>query len=114
MSDAFLMVRQRDELYVRLDDVVYRVWKCLPGQQMAPVYWHDELSGDLKECGLLGNAACPVVYGGENQAATLHVDDGLLGGHESCVAKTVETLKAKYKLECTPPVEGSRRSVEVS
>ena len=105
VSDAFLMVRQRDELYIRLDDVVYRVWKCLPGQQMAPVYWHDELSGDLKECGLVGNAACPVVYGGENQAATVHVDDGLLGGHESCVAKTVETLKAKYKLECSPPLK---------
>ncbi|CAE7694538.1 unnamed protein product, partial [Symbiodinium microadriaticum] len=43
VSDAFLMVRQRDELYIRLDDVVYRVWKCLPGQQMAPVYWHDEV-----------------------------------------------------------------------
>ena len=105
VSDAFLMVRQRDELYIRLDDVVYRVWKCLPGRQMAPVYWHDELSGDLKECGLLGNAACPVVYGGENQAATVHVDDGLLGGHESCVAKTVETLKAKYTLECSPPLK---------
>ena len=42
VSNAFLMVKQREELYIRLDDEVYRVWKCLPGQQLAPVYWHEE------------------------------------------------------------------------
>ena len=48
VSNAFLMVKQREELYIRLDDEVYRVWKCLPGQQLAPVYWHEELSDDLR------------------------------------------------------------------
>ncbi|CAE7765176.1 unnamed protein product [Symbiodinium sp. CCMP2592] len=105
VSDAFLMVKQREELYIRLDNEVYRVWKCLPGQQLAPVYWHDELSGDLQTCGLTGNVACPVVYGGKDQAATVHVDDGLLGGFEDQVDQTVGVLKEKYKLECSPPLK---------
>ncbi|CAE7834903.1 RE2 [Symbiodinium sp. CCMP2592] len=105
VSDAFLMVKQREELYIRLDNEVYRVWKCLPGQQLAPVYWHDELSGDLQVCGLTGNVACPVVYGGKDQAATVHVDDGLLGGFEDQVDQTVGVLKEKYKLECSPPLK---------
>ena len=66
---------------------------------------NEELSGDLKECGLKGNVACPVVFGGTNQAATVHVDDGLLGGYESHVDKTVAALKEKYKLECSPPLK---------
>ncbi|CAE7728347.1 RE2 [Symbiodinium sp. CCMP2592] len=92
-------------LQCRLDNEVYRVWKCLPGQQLAPVYWHDELSGDLQTCGLTGNVACPVVYGGKDQAATVHVDDGLLGGFEDQVDQTVGALKEKYKLECSPPLK---------
>ena len=102
---AFLTVPQREELYVRQGDVIYHVLKCLPGQQLAPVYWFDQLGGDLGETNLEGNVACPVVFGGENQGAAIHVDDDLLGGLESVVNATVETLETKYKLGVSPPLK---------
>ena len=43
VKDAFLTVRQRDELYVLLDGVPYRVHYCLPGQQPAAAWWADSL-----------------------------------------------------------------------
>ena len=69
------------------------------------MYWHDQLTSDLQRAELTGNLACPVVYGGKDQAATVHVDDGLIGGLEIPVNNTVEILKDKYKLECSVPLK---------
>ena len=77
----------------------------LPGQQLAPVYWHDQLTRDLQRADLIGNPACPVVYGGKDQAATVHVDDGLIGDLETPVNNTAEILKEKYKLERSAPLK---------
>ena len=49
MKDAFLTVKQREELYVLLDGAPYKVLRCLPGQQPAAAWWSDQLSNDLKE-----------------------------------------------------------------
>ena len=47
VKDAFLTVRQRDELYVLLEGVPYRVHYCLPGQQPAAAWWAEQLTEDL-------------------------------------------------------------------
>ena len=98
------MVPQKEELYVELDGSFYRVRKCLPGQQIAPVYWHEQLSADLRESGMQGNPACPVVFGGHQKGSTVHVDDGLLGGRPEEVDKVVSCLREKYKLEVSEPL----------
>ena len=63
MKDAFLTVKQREELYVLLDGTPYKVLRCLPGQQPAAAWWSDQLSNDLKEAGLVPDAACPSAFG---------------------------------------------------
>ena len=105
VKDAFLIVDQKEELFVELNGVISKVKKCLPGQQLAPVHWHDQLSEDLARCNLKSNVACPVVYGGENLGATIHVDDGLLGGYEDRVNSAVSVLQQKYRLEVSPVVK---------
>ena len=105
VKDAFLTVDQKEELFVELNGAIYKVKKCLPGQQLAPVHWHDQLSEDLARCNLKSNVACPVVYGGEKLGATIHVDDGLLGGYEERVNTAVSILQQKYRLEVSPVVK---------
>ena len=92
VKDAYLTVPQKEELYVRLDHECFRVLKCLPGQQDAAAQWNVQISADLSACQLEPNAACPVVYAGENCGVTLHVDDGLIGGYEEKVEKVVTAL----------------------
>ncbi|CAE7224906.1 unnamed protein product [Symbiodinium natans] len=60
---------------------------------------------DLARCDLKSNVACPVVYGGEKLGATIHVDDGLLGGCEDRVNSAVSVLQQKYRLEVSPVVK---------
>ena len=105
VKDAFLTVDQKEELFVELNGTIYKVRNCLPGQQLAPVHWHDQLSEDLARCDLKSNVACPVVYGGEKLGATIHVDDGLLGGCEDRVNSAVSVLQQKYRLEVSPVVK---------
>ena len=107
VKDAFLTVPQQAELYVRLDDAVYRVWKCLPGQQLAPAQWYDQLSVDMKQCGLEASVAFPVAYGQKSgeSAATVHVDDGLLGGFPEQFDRVVNFLSSRYKLEVSEPLQ---------
>ena len=50
VKDAFLEVKQRQELYVMLDGLPYRVHRCLPGQQAASAWWGEQLAADLAWC----------------------------------------------------------------
>ena len=105
VKDAYLTVMQKEELFIYLDNVPYRVLKCLPGQQDAAAQWNEQISGDLKKCSLTPNQACPVVYAGKNCGVTLHVDDGLVGGWEDRVNGVVDTLSEKYDLTVSPPLK---------
>ena len=82
VKDAFLTVKQRDELYVLLDGAPFRVLRCLPGQQPAAAWWSEQLTENLKETGLLPGAACPSAFGVKGLGVMIHVDDGLMGGEE--------------------------------
>ena len=104
VKDALLMVPQKETLYIRLNEKTYKVLKCLPGQQIAPVYWHEQLSGDLREAGMESNLACPVVFGGPQKGTTIHVDDGLMGGTAKALDEVTNVLKSKYKLEVSDPL----------
>ncbi|CAE7464486.1 GIP [Symbiodinium pilosum] len=99
VKDAFLTVRQRDELYVLLDGVPYRVHYCLPGQQPAAAWWAEQLTEDLKESGLVPDAACPAEFGKPGMGSTVHVDDGLMAGEADTMEHVASILKSKYKLE---------------
>ena len=99
VKDAFLTVRQRDELYVLLEGVPYRVHYCLPGQQPAAAWWAEQLTDDLKESGLVPDAACPAAFGKPGMGSTIHVDDGLMAGEAETLEQVASILKSKYKLE---------------
>ena len=99
VKDAFLTVKQRDELYVLLDGIPYRVLRCLPGQQAAAAWWSEQLTEDLKEAGLVPDAACPSAFGKEGLGVMIHVDDGLMAGEEWILKKVKALLEQKYKLE---------------
>ena len=99
VKDAFLTVRQRDELYVLLEGVPYRVHYCLPGQQPAAAWWAEQLTEDLKESGLVPDAACPAAFGKPGMGFTVHVDDGLMAGEADTMEHVAGILKSKYKLE---------------
>ena len=104
VKDAFLCVPQREELYVTLGSKTYQVMYCLPGQQAASAWWGEQLAGDLKTAGLLVDIACPAVLGQESSGATVHVDDGLLGGLPSSVDAVVKVLETKYKVQVSDAV----------
>ena len=104
VKDAFLCVPQREELYVTLGSKTYQVMYCLPGQQAASAWWGEQLVGDLKTAGLLVDIACPAVLGQESSGATVHVDDGLLGGLPSSVDAVVKVLETKYKIRVSDAV----------
>ena len=99
VKDAFLTVKQREELYVLLDGAPYKVLRCLPGQQPAAAWWSDQLSNDLKEAGLVPDAACPSAFGKEELGVMVHVDDGLMAGEERILNEVSDLLMQKYKLE---------------
>ena len=99
VKDAFLTVKQRDELYVLLDGAPFRVLRCLPGQQPTAAWWSEQLTEDLKETGLLPDAAYPSAFGVEGLGVMAHVDDGLLGGEEYYLEKVRTLLERKYKLQ---------------
>ena len=99
VKDAFLTVPQRDELYVNLDGLAYRVHRCLPGQQMASAMWGEQLAEDLRSTGLVADAACPAAFGCPGMGATVHVDDGLVGGTTEGLDAVKRVLQQKYKLE---------------
>ena len=48
--------------------------------------------------------ACPAVLGQESSGATVHVDDGLLGGLPSSVDAVVKVLETKYKVQVSDAV----------
>ncbi|CAE7728433.1 GIP [Symbiodinium sp. CCMP2592] len=102
-EDAFLTVKQRDELYVLLDGVPFRVLnrvlRCLPGQQAASAWWSEQLTEDLKEAGLVPDAACPSAFGTKGLGVMMHVDDGLNAGEDWILEKVKALLMQKYKLE---------------
>ena len=104
VKDAFLCVPQREELYATLGSKTYRVMYCLPGQQAASAWWGEQLANDLKTAGLKVDVACPAVLGQESSGATVHVDDGLLGGLSSSVDAVVKVLEQKYKVQVSDPV----------
>ncbi|CAE7362239.1 unnamed protein product [Symbiodinium sp. CCMP2456] len=104
IKDAFLCVPQREELYVTLGGRTYQVLYCLPGQQAASAWWGEQLAGDLKSAGLAVDVACPAVLGQESAGATVHVDDGLLGGLPHSVDAVVEVLEKRYKVQVSDPV----------
>ena len=96
VKDAFLCVPQREELYVELGGKTYQVHYCLPGQQAASAWWGEQLAGDLKASGLSVDIA---MVRQESSGATVHVDDGLLGGLPAGVDAVVEVLEKKYKVQ---------------
>ncbi|CAE7922946.1 unnamed protein product, partial [Symbiodinium necroappetens] len=104
IKDAFLCVPQGEELYVTLGGRTYQVLYCLPGQQAASAWWGEQLAGDLKSAGLAVDVACPAVLGQESAGATVHVDDGLLGGIPHAVDAVVEVLEKRYKVQVSDPV----------
>ncbi|CAE7229433.1 GIP, partial [Symbiodinium necroappetens] len=69
------------------------------GQQPAAAWWSEQLTEDLKETGLLPDAACPSAFGVEGLGVMVHVDDGLLGGEEYYLEKVRTLLERKYKLQ---------------
>ena len=87
VKDAFVTVPQRDELYVNLDGLAYRVHRCLPGQWMASAMWGEQFSEDLKSTSLIADAACPAAFGCPGMRATVHVD------------AVKHVLQQKYRLE---------------
>ena len=111
VKDAFLTVPQRAELYVLLDNVPYKVCYCLPGQQPAAAWWAEQLTADLKEAGLIPDAACPAAFGKPGMGATIHVDDGLMAGDDESLELAAGVLKGKYKLELSETAENVGDSV---
>ncbi|CAE7792845.1 GIP [Symbiodinium sp. CCMP2592] len=99
VKDAFLTVKQGDELYVLLDGVPFRVLRCLPGQQSASAWWSEQATEDLKEAGLVPDAACPSAFGTKGLGVMMHVDDGLNAGEDWILEKVKVLLMQKYKLE---------------
>ena len=64
---------------MNLDGLAYRARRRLPGQ-MASAMWGEQLAEDLKSTGLVADAACPAAFGCPGMGATVHVNDGLVGG----------------------------------
>ena len=82
-----------------LEGVPYRAHYCLPGQQPAAAWWAEQLTEDLKESGLVPDAACPAAFGKPGMGSTVHVDDGLMAGEADTMEHVAGILKSKYKLE---------------
>ena len=97
VKDAFLCVPQREELYVTLGGKTYQVLYCLPGQQAASAWWGEQLASDMMSAGLSVDVACPAVLGQESSGATVHVDDGLLGGLPHAVDAVVGSAREEVQ-----------------
>ena len=100
IKDAFLMAAQPEEekAYVEVDDKVYRLIRCLPGQRTAASQWFQLFTGAAKEFGMEQDVMQPtllmihkVIY------ITVHVDDVFMVGDEGALKQFVDFLKMKKR-----------------
>ena len=100
IKDAFLMAAQPEEekACVEVDDKVYRLIRCLPGQRTAASQWFQLFTGAAKEFGMEQDIMQPtllmihkVIY------ITVHVDDVFMVGDEGALKQFVDFLKMKKR-----------------
>ena len=100
IKDAFLMAAQPEEekAYVEVDDKVYRLVRCLPGQRTAASQWFQLFTGAAKVFGVEQDVMQPtllmihkVMY------ITVHVDDVFMVGNEGALKQFVDFLKMKKR-----------------
>ena len=100
VKDAFLMAEQPEDehAFVSLDDALYKLTRCLPGQRTAASQWFQLFLKTCKAFGLEADVMQPTLFRIPNELyLTVHVDDILLVGNPAIIKRFVAFLENEMK-----------------
>ena len=108
IKDAFLMANQpfEERAYIKIDEKVFRLLRCLPGQRTAASQWFQMFSRACKEFKLEQDMMQPTLFMKQNTMyLTVHVDDVFMVGTPQILQEFVAFLeeKMKWKVEAKGP-----------
>ena len=84
--------------YVDVDNVIYKLVKCLPGQRTAASQWFQLFAKTAKEFGLEQDVMQPTLLMKTKEIyITMHVDDVFMVGKERSLKAFVDRLKEMIK-----------------
>ena len=100
IKDAFLMADQpkEEKAYVDVDNVIYKLVKCLPGQRTAASQWFQLFAKAARDFGLEQDVMQPTLFMKTKDIyITVHVDDVFMVGKEKSLRAFVNYLKEEMK-----------------
>ena len=100
VKHAFLMAEQPEDehAFVSLDDALYKLTRCLPGQRTAASQWFQLFLKTCKAFGLEADVMQPTLFRIPNELyLTVHVDDILLVGNPAIIKRFVAFLENEMK-----------------
>ena len=100
IKDAFLMADQpkEEKAYVDVDNVIYKLVKCLPGQRTAASQWFQLFAKAARDFGLEQDVMQPtLLMKTKDIYITVHVDDVFMVGKEKSLRAFVNYLKEEMK-----------------
>ena len=108
IKDAFLMADQpvEEKAFIKIDEKVFRLLRCLPGQRTAASQWFQNFSQACKEFKLEQDVMQPTLFLRQgNMYLTVHVDDVFMVGTPQILQEFVMFLKnvKKWKVEAKGP-----------
>ena len=96
IKDAFRMAAQpaAENAYVQIDDRVYKLLRCLPGQRTAASQWFSLFASACRDFGMEQDLAQPTLMLLPNILyLTVHVDDVFMVGREDKVRELIQYFK---------------------
>ena len=108
IKDAFLMADQpcEERAYVKIEEKVFRLLRCLPGQRTAASQWFQLFSGACKKFKLEQDVMQPTLFMRTGSMYLMvHVDDVFMVGALQTLTEFVMFLKEvkKWKVEAKGP-----------
>ena len=114
IKDAFLMADQpvEEKAFIKIDEKVFRLLRCLPGQRTAASQWFQNFSQACKEFKLEQDVMQPTLFLRQgNMYLTVHVDDVFMVGTPQILQEFVMFLKnvKKWKVEAKGPFSAGEK-----
>ena len=96
IKDAFLMAAQpaTEKAYVQIEDRIYKLLRCLPGQRTAASQWFGLFASACRDFGMQQDLMQPTLMLMNNLLyLTVHVDDVFIVGRDDKVRELIQYFK---------------------
>ena len=100
IKDAFLMAAQptTEKAYIQIDEHIYKLLRCLPGQRTAASQWFGLFASACKDFGMQQDLMQPTLMLIKDLLyLTVHVDDVFMVGREDKVRELIQHFKEEKK-----------------